>query len=198
LNYLAHAYLSFGSPAFLAGNMISDFVKGKKKFDFIPEIQKGIALHRAIDDYTDSHPVTKEAKQLFRPAYGLYAGAFMDIVYDHFLANDTNQFASPQTLDAFAQATYHQLTILHEQLPEKFQRFFYYMKTQNWLYTIRLKKGIANSFEGLVKRAAFMHESLPAISVLEEQYDALGGYYQAFFPGLKQFAHEKWLDLSRI
>ena len=31
MNYLAHAYLSFGDPDILAGNMISDFVKGKKK-----------------------------------------------------------------------------------------------------------------------------------------------------------------------
>ena len=31
VNYLAHAYLSFGDPEILTGNLISDFVKGKKK-----------------------------------------------------------------------------------------------------------------------------------------------------------------------
>lgn len=30
MNYLAHAYLSFDEPEILVGNMISDFVKGKK------------------------------------------------------------------------------------------------------------------------------------------------------------------------
>ena len=30
MNYLAHAYLSFGDPGILTGNMISDFVKGKR------------------------------------------------------------------------------------------------------------------------------------------------------------------------
>jgi acyl carrier protein phosphodiesterase len=40
MNYLAHAYLSFNQPEILVGNMISDFVKGKKKFDFAPGIQK--------------------------------------------------------------------------------------------------------------------------------------------------------------
>ncbi len=34
MNYLAHAYLSFNDPEILVGNMISDFVKGKKKFDY--------------------------------------------------------------------------------------------------------------------------------------------------------------------
>jgi acyl carrier protein phosphodiesterase len=74
MNFLAHAYLSFGNEPILVGNMISDFVKGKKKFDFPLDIQKGITLHRMIDTYTDSHPSTKAAMRLFRPAAGAYAG----------------------------------------------------------------------------------------------------------------------------
>ena len=62
MNYLAHAYLSFNEPEILVGNMISDFVKGKKKFDYSPGVQKGIALHRAIDNFTDYHTATKAAK----------------------------------------------------------------------------------------------------------------------------------------
>jgi len=85
MNYLAHAYLSFGRPGLLAGNMISDFVKGKKKFDYPAEIQNGIALHRFIDSFTDSHSATKEAKVIFRPAYRIYSGAFIDVVYYLFL-----------------------------------------------------------------------------------------------------------------
>src|SRR6476619_335472 len=98
MNYLAHAYLSFRQPEILVGNMISDFVKGKKKFDYSPAIQKSMALHRAIDDFTDSHPATIKAKQFFRPAYRLYAGAFIDVVYDHFLALDSNEFANESEL----------------------------------------------------------------------------------------------------
>ncbi|MFY7899136.1 MAG: ACP phosphodiesterase, partial [Chitinophagaceae bacterium] len=32
MNFLAHAYLSFQQPSLLIGNMISDFVKGKKQY----------------------------------------------------------------------------------------------------------------------------------------------------------------------
>ncbi len=49
MNYLAHAYLSFHDPEVLVGNMISDFVKGKKQYDYPDGIQKGIRLHRIID-----------------------------------------------------------------------------------------------------------------------------------------------------
>jgi acyl carrier protein phosphodiesterase len=78
--------------------MISDFVKGKKKFDYPVPIQKGIALHRTIDSFTDQHEATKEAKEIFRPAYRLYSGAFVDVVYDHFLATDMAEFSEESLL----------------------------------------------------------------------------------------------------
>ena len=106
MNYLAHAYLSFNHPGLLVGNMISDFIKGKKKFDYPPEIQNGIALHRAIDEFTDGHPATKKAKEFFRPAYRLYSGAFVDVVYDHFLARDTNEFEDAESLQNFTLQSY--------------------------------------------------------------------------------------------
>ena len=93
MNYLAHAYLSFGNSNILVGNMISDYVKGKTQFDYPPEIQAGIKLHRAIDDFTDTHEATKNVKEIFKKDYRLYAGAFADVVYDYFLANDKNEFA---------------------------------------------------------------------------------------------------------
>ena len=62
MNYLAHAYFSFNHTDILTGNMISDFVKGKKKYDYPPGIQKGIALHREIDEFTDAHEATRLAK----------------------------------------------------------------------------------------------------------------------------------------
>ncbi len=79
MNYLAHAYLSFNDPEILVGNMISDFVKGKKKFDYPTGIQAGIMLHRIIDTFTDNHPCTGKAKSFSAPLR-LYSGAFIDVV----------------------------------------------------------------------------------------------------------------------
>ena len=43
--------------------MMSDFIKGNKKFDYPISIQNGITLHRLIDEFTDNHFATKNAKQ---------------------------------------------------------------------------------------------------------------------------------------
>ena len=188
MNYLAHAWLSFGNPEILVGNLISDFVKGKKKFDYPQGIQQGIYLHRAIDDFTDHHAVTRQAKSFIRTAYGLYSGALVDVVYDHFLANDPGQFPG-QALASFAEGTYRQLAPYQAVFPERFARMFLYMQSQNWLYHYQFREGILNSFTGLARRAAYMPSPVMAGEILESQYKGLEACYYAFFPVLKDFAH---------
>lgn len=190
MNYLAHAHLSFSREEILVGNMISDFVKGKKKFDYSPGIQKGIALHRAIDGFTDFHEATKEAKQFLKPALGLYSGAFIDIVYDHFLAIDTNEFNDTNTLDFFTTNTYQQLEKYNAVFPERFQLMFPYMQKHNWLYNYQFTWGIEKSFGGLARRAAYLTDADPAFNLFEKNYDALKSCYEFFFPQLKKFSIE--------
>lgn len=196
MNYLAHAYLSFNQPGILAGNMISDFVKGKKKFDFSPVIQKGIALHRAIDEFTDFHPVTQKAKAYFKKDYRLYSGAFIDIVYDHFLANDKNEFADDVELNSFCQATYTSLQKSSAVLPIRFLEMLPHMQQQNWLYHYRYKTGIEKSFEGLARRAVYLSESAIAYKIFIDHYKELSDCYQLFFPALKYFASHHLSELN--
>ena len=194
MNYLAHAYLSFDDPDILAGNMISDFIKGKKKFDYPARIQMGIALHRKIDEYTDTHPATRAAKEYLKEAAGLYAGPFVDIIYDHFLANDAYEFEEG-ALNNFALHTYGQLEKYEEWLPEKFRQFFYYMRTQNWLYNYRTTAGIQRSFQGLCRRAKYIDDAGPVFEVFMTQYEALKMAYEFFFPHVKALAYHELLYL---
>jgi len=187
MNYLAHAYLSFQQPEILAGNMISDYIKGKKQFDYPLPVQKGIKLHRAIDHFTDTHKTTQELKSFFRPQYRLYSGAFADVVYDHFLANDLNEFSSDHALKVFAEDTYHNLEPYFPLFPAYFQKMFPYMVAHNWLYNYRYKWAIEKSFNGLVRRAAYLSESQIAFELFNEHYDAMQTCYEAFFPDLKKF-----------
>ncbi|HWB24010.1 MAG TPA: ACP phosphodiesterase [Chitinophagaceae bacterium] len=190
MNYLAHAYLSFHYPGVLVGNMISDFVKGKKKFDYATDVQSGIHLHRLIDAFTDEHAATREAKQIFKPFVGLYAGAFMDVVYDHFLAKDEHEFPG-NGLASFAAETYTTLNEYEPVLPQPFAAMLPYMTTQNWLYNYRNTTGIEKSFGGVVRRAAYLNSSADVYDAFIKNYDSLQEHYAAFFPDVKAFAKEK-------
>ena len=188
MNYLAHAYLSFRQPGLLVGNMISDFVKGKKQYDYPLPVFKGIRLHRAIDDFTDHHEATRQAKQYFRPAYRLYAGAFTDVIFDHFLANDAAVFTNEKTLALFATDTYQTLSEQFNLLPQRFQAMLPHMQQHNWLLNYRYPEGIRQSLGGLVSRSAYLTDSATAFQILQDNYVPLQQCYQVLFPQLIQMA----------
>ncbi len=195
MNFLAHAYLSFGHPQVLLGNTISDFVKGKKMYDYPPLVQAGISLHRKIDSYTDEHAITKQAKQFFREPYRLYSGPIMDIVYDYFLANDT-RFFLPEQLNDFVIQVYHSLNEHYQIMPDNFKRVFYFMQQQNWLYNYRFKWGFKNSLEGLVRRASFINDAQPAFELFELHYESLQQLYNVFIDDIKSYAHNQFVILT--
>lgn len=195
MNYLAHAYLSFSNKEILLGNMISDFVKGKQQYNYPFVIHKGIVLHRFIDSFTDAHAATKEAKEVFRKDYRLYSGAFVDVVYDHFLATDKNEFATETVLFDFSQSTYKRLETQQQWMPNIFERLFFYMKTQDWLFGYRTKQGTKQSFGGLVRRAAYLQDAYRASVIFEEHYELLSDCYRQFWKDVKPFAQQKMNEL---
>lgn len=188
MNYLGHALLSFGKPEILAGNMIGDYVKGKQILETFPAgIKQGIMLHRKIDAFADTHPATLKAKNLFRPDYRLYAGAFVDSMYDHFLANDPHYFAREQDLATFAQEVYQSLEQQKQWLPQSFQEMLPHMVSHNWLYNYRTLKGMQNSFKGLVRRAKYLESSDKAYEILVSHYYELNQHYFDFIDDISEY-----------
>ena len=164
MNYLAHAYLSFGNDPVLIGNIISDFVKGKRKFNYPADIQKGIMLHRMIDGFTDAHLATKNAKKIFKSSADAYAPVFVDVIYDHFLAVDETEFPLNK-LEFFASETYHVLKQHQQLLPEKFSNMLPYMINQNWFLNYRFNWGVENSFCSIL--VTFLSRRYACVCLLE-------------------------------
>ena len=176
--------------------MISDFVKGKKKFDYPPVIQQGIMLHRAIDTFTDTHEATKEAKEIFRPHYRLYSGAFVDVVYDHFLATDETTFSETSLLN-FSLQVYAELDKQLQWLPPPFALMFPYMKEHNWLFNYKTRWGTGKSMGGVVRRSVYLTESDTAFHLFEQHYQLLQNCYRHFWASAKPFARQQFDLLQR-
>lgn len=170
--------------------MISDYVKGKKKFDYPPNVLKGIMLHRAIDNFTDTHEATREAKKVFRPQYRLYSGAFVDVVYDHFLATDKKYFTE-SSLFNFSQEVYVHIDNHLHLLVDKFAIMYPYMKEQNWLFNYRHRWGIEKSMGGVTRRAVYINDSKPAFDLFEQHFQLLEECARHFLADVIPFAHEK-------
>ena len=188
MNFLAHSYLSFSEEQ-LVGNMIADFVKNRDVARLPESIQKGIKLHRAIDAFTDAHPLIHEAKAPFRPLVRLYSGAFVDVAFDYFLANDTTE-NSQREWQEHSQRVYAVLRRYEEFLPEVFKKVLDKMQQDDWLYNYRNEWGIEYSFRNVVNKAQFLDKTINVFPAFLANKDFLREKYEIFFPEIKSFAHD--------
>lgn len=189
MNFLGHAFLSFDNDGILAGNMMGDFVKGLKALDTFPEaVKQGILLHREIDGFTDDHPALLRARNIFRPAYRLYSGAFVDALLDHFLANDPRYFPSGQSLLDFTLAVYQRIAPFKKYYPASFAGMLPFLTEQNWLYHYRTFKGLRQAFGGVVRRSRYLTEYENALTITTRYYYELNQLYYDFIDDLVDFA----------
>ncbi len=183
MNYLAHSLLSF-SDGQLVGNMIADYIKNRDRASFPEEIQNGIALHRAIDSFTDSHPEISKAKKVFQPLVRLYAGAFVDVSLDYFVAHSLRE----NELKLHAEKTYDVLWKHEQYLPENFKKVLYHMEKDNWLLNYRKDWGIQFSLKNVVRKAKYLDDSIDVFPLFLEDKTKLKTHYDIFFPELFTFA----------
>lgn len=162
--------------------MISDFVKGKKKFEMPLPIQQGIELHRAIDAFTDQHQATAAAKEIFKPHYRLYAGPLVDVVFDFYVAHTA--FKSAEELMLFSEKTYHSLSLSEQSFPPVFSTVFFYMRTQNWLYYYREDEGIRKSLQGLMRRSRYLVPDNVAYELFLSHKNELEKHFLMLWPQL--------------
>jgi len=144
-----------------------------------------------IDTFTDEHQATKQAKEFFRPHYRLYSGAFVDVLYDHFLATDATEF-SEQSLYEFSINVYSVLDKHLSLLPDGFAAMFPYMKNYNWLFNYRTMIGTTKSLGGVVRRALYLTESDTAAHLFEKHYQPLQECYRQFWKDLLPFARRQF------
>ena len=191
LNYLAHAYLFQGNPDIRFGNLIADFVKGRQINSYNPLVQEGIRIHRFIDVFTDKHPLIHQAVDFFKPHYRFSGPVFVDILLDHFLANDLTRFEN-ETLMEFTRYVYLMIQERTHLLNEEMTKFFGYMEEYNWLYHYKNREGIEKSIRGICKRHPVLGEADPALDIFESRFDDLKAIYHVFFPVLHEEVRKKF------
>jgi acyl carrier protein phosphodiesterase len=193
MNFLAHLYLSANSDELTVGNFIADFVKGKPAAGLPENVAKGIALHRLIDTFTDTHPVVRQSIRRLQPAYHKYSGVIVDIFYDHFLAVNWPVF-SHESLADFASKTYALINKHKAVMPVAMHEMFYYMQEQNWLVSYAQTEGVARVLQGMARRTTFLSNMELAIHDLEKDYQAYSKEFLNFFPTLIDYV-QQWRSI---
>jgi acyl carrier protein phosphodiesterase len=194
MNFLAHIFLSFGDDEITIGNFIADSIRGNK-YGHLPErIQKGILLHREIDTYTDTHPITKQSSKRLHPNHGHYSRVVVDIFYDHFLARNWKTY-SDISLDRYVSQFYELLDTHYPILPIGVQKMMPYMIGDNWLLNYAHIEGINRVLKGMYRRTNEKSNMNFAVLDLQEHYDLFENEFHAFFEELIIFSDDKFKRL---
>lgn len=190
MNFLAHIYLSGDDDELKIGNFIADSVKGKSFIKYPERVQQGIVLHRAIDTFTDAHPIFRQSSQRLFPTYSHYSTVIVDILYDHFLAANWQVYSS-QPLDEYVQEFYELLQENLEILPKAVQRFLPYMMRDNWLLDYATVEGIGRILSQMNRRTKYKSKMDLAVNELDLYYSDFEAEFKLFFKDLESFTAGK-------
>lgn len=192
MNLLGHAFLSFNDAEILCGNMMGDFVKGKKILDTYPaKIKQGLILHRKIDTFTDNHPAVDLAKNYYRKDYRLYSGPIIDVLFDHFLANDPRYFNRAEDLKVFTDNVFYQLDKTSEHHTPVFKRLRFHLEKENVLNRFRTLEGLRTAIHKLCERMFYPLNEAKAYETTMLNYKVLNQYYSEFIDDIILFAREE-------
>lgn len=184
MNYLAHALLAGPQPASRLGGMLGDFVKGplgSLSVRYPPDVVAGIALHRRIDCYADTHAAFCRSRRRVSGLRRRFSGVMVDMFYDHFLAVHWSDFCA-QPLDAFAAETYALLTQNESLLPPRLADALPRMRAGDWLYSYRNIEAIGIALDRIAAFRLRRENTLAgAVHELALEYSAYLADFRAFF-----------------
>ncbi len=194
MNFLAHIYLSGNNDLLKIGNFMADSIRGHHYLDYPDEIRKGILLHRYIDTFTDAHPIYRKSKHRLHEKYGHYSGVIMDIVYDHFLAKNWNNYSNKK-LEDYADEFYKLLQDNYDILTEKTKGMIPYMIARNWLVSYSTLAGLEMILFQMDYRTKHRANMQEAIVEVQEFYIEFKEEFTLFFEELQNHCKEKLAEL---
>lgn len=190
MNFLAHIYLSGDNDLIKIGNFMADGIRGKHFENYPLDVQKGIILHRAIDTFTDAHPIFRQSTKKLHEKYHHYSGVIVDVLYDHFLAKNWNQY-SDEKLDDFVERFYQSLYDNNKILSNRTKDIMPYMIAHNWLVSYQTIEGIHRILTQMDGRTKNQSQMRFATNELSEFYSEFEEEFTNFFQELKVFATQK-------
>jgi acyl carrier protein phosphodiesterase len=194
MNYLAHTALARPNHFSLVGNLLGDFCKGVQ-LDILPSaVLAGLANHRAVDAFTDRHPVVVQAKTCFSPQRRRFAGVALDILFDHFLIRHWHRFYS-QPYSDYKQQLYTDLALAQSLMPEQMASTMYRVRTDDWLSHYQQLPQLGHVMDRIAGRIRFYNQFAGIIDEINPLYLQLEHDFLHFYPQLQQ--HIMQLKLER-
>jgi acyl carrier protein phosphodiesterase len=190
VNHLAHLFLAGTSAESLIGNLAGDFVKGVLGERFPPAIRDGIAQHRRIDAFTDTHPSVAAFRRVLTPEHGHYARVIADMFFDHFLACRFDEYAG-EPLESFLARTFAAIDPHQDELPGMLRVLYPRIRDERWLQSYRDVDSIRFALKNMSRRFSRRPRLETAARHLVDSRPELERRFEEFMPDVIAFARER-------
>lgn len=194
MNFLAHVFLSNDDFFLGVGNLIADQIKVGEVQNYPIQVQKGIHLHRAIDYFTDTHPLHKVCVSELFPIYRHYSRVIVDMYFDHFLALHWNMF-HPIPLNEFSSLFYGKLQNSEIEFSDELKYFISALTTYNWFEQYKSIQGLRLILKQMEKRTRFESNLAKSTTELVEKYSYFENQFFNFIKPLIAFSKIKLTQL---
>jgi len=172
MNFLGHLYFSNNQTELMHPNLFGDFVKGSDLSHYTARIQKGIILHRTIDDYIDRHPITLKLAHSLYPKLPKVTGIAIDLYFDHLLAVHWDKYHNRSLIDFIDDFnSIEENKNLFEN--KHFWLVMQRMKEGEWLKHSETMSGLTKSCEGVSRLISFKNDLSKAIQVFLENQEII-------------------------
>lgn len=189
MNFLGHLYLSGSDPEVIVGNFMGDAVKGRDLSQYGPGIERGLRLHRAIDSFTDTHPMVRQGRERVHAHAGRYASVVMDLFYDHVLAIHWSEYHA-EPLRSFARRMYVLLEANEQRMPERTRQMLPFLIRYDWLSSYATLEGVGRALDGLSRRVPQGESMRGAERVLGLHLEAYRLEFARFLPEVEAHTQE--------
>lgn len=190
MNYLAHILLAGSNTEHQLGALVGDFVKGRVEtlvLEYPGDLVQGIVSHRAVDRYTDHHPVFKTSRSRVSPERRRVAGIIVDVAYDHFLSLHWTRFCS-RSKEEFIQDFYQILSETEHALPERLKRAAPSMIENDWLGSYEDLTMIGHVYDRISSRFRRANNLAGSLTEVQREFTNLERDFLEFFPQLMAFS----------
>ncbi|MCW8875999.1 MAG: ACP phosphodiesterase [Kangiellaceae bacterium] len=189
MNWLSHILLSKLNIEYQLGNLLADPLKGVAWNTASQSLIDGISMHKAIDVYTDSHPVISASKSRLGKK-GYLKGVVVDVLYDHFLSNSWESY-SKLPIDHFIEKFGSGAIYTSNVYPDNAKKFVHRLVKSNQLTTYVTFEGFVETLKRMDKRLSpriiARETTLSYVSSVENNYEQLRRDFDEFFPELVDF-----------
>jgi acyl carrier protein phosphodiesterase len=187
MNHLAHLFLAGDTDESLLGNLSGDFVKGRLDGRFPPAVERGIAEHRLIDAFTDTHPEVAAFRRIVGADHGHYSRVISDIFFDHFLATGWHHYAG-ESLEDFLRRVFARLDRHVPAMPGRLRIIYPRLRDERWLQSYASIEGIRTTLFYISRRFSREPRLESAARLLVEQRQPLQHHFQRFMPDVIAYA----------